>query len=82
MSNLLKAIERLKSRPTDYSWSEAIVLLRLLGFVEQSGRGSRVRFVHSVTNMRIHLHRPHPSNQMKAYAVRQLCGQLEEADLI
>lgn len=73
-----KAKARLKTEPSDYTYSEAKSLLQSLGFEEYTkgkSSGSRVMFVRD--GMRILLHKPHPGNEMKQYAVRQLKEQLE-----
>lgn len=77
-SKLEKAKARLKSGPSDYTFSEAKSLLLSLGFCENNkGKtsGSRVMFVKN--GIKIMLHKPHPGNEMKNYAVQQLRDQLE-----
>lgn len=77
-SKLEKAKARLKSEPSDYTFSEAKSLLLSLGFCENNkGKtsGSRVMFVKN--GIKIMLHKPHPGNEMKNYAVQQLRDQLE-----
>lgn len=76
---LEKAIRRLKTEPKDYSFTEAKALLKGLGFREDSkGKtsGSRVRF--HKDSMFINLHKPHPGDEMKLYAVKALRKYLEE----
>lgn len=78
MGKLEKAKIRLKSEPTDYTFKEAKGLLISLGFEEfNKGKtsGSRVIFIRG--NDKILLHKPHPGNEMKSYAVRQLKEHLE-----
>jgi len=73
-----KAKLRLKSVPSDYTFSEAKSLMEGIGFVEYNkgkSSGSRVMFVKD--GIKILLHKPHPKNEMKKYAVRQLKEQLE-----
>lgn len=73
-----KAILRLKAEPSDYTYSEARSLLLGLGFTEYTkgkSSGSRVMFIRD--DVKILLHKPHPGNEMKQYAVRQLKEQLE-----
>ena len=80
MSQLEKAIERLRTEPKDYSYEEAAYLLKNLGFQEDNkGKtsGSRVRF-HRDSDKRIFLlHKPHPGSIMKAYAVKDFKAFLE-----
>lgn len=78
MGKLEKAKSRLKSEPTDYTFKEAKSLLISLGFVEYNkGKtsGSRLMFVKE--DKKILLHKPHPGNEMKTYAIRQLKDYLE-----
>ena len=77
-NQLNKAKERLKSIPNDYTYTEARYLLNHLGYNEYSkGKtsGSRVVFVKG--NQKILLHKPHPGDEMKKYAVDQLKELLE-----
>lgn len=76
-----KQIERLKTIPSDYTYSEARALLTRLGFVEMNkGRtsGSRVIFYRETDGKQILLHKPHPGNEMKTYAVREMFKKLVE----
>ena len=73
-----KAKERLKAEPYDYTFNEARSLLMSLGYKEYNkgkSSGSRVVFVKG--DVKILMHKPHPGNEMKRYAVRQLKDQLE-----
>uniref|UniRef100_I5AWF2 YcfA-like protein n=1 Tax=Eubacterium cellulosolvens (strain ATCC 43171 / JCM 9499 / 6) TaxID=633697 RepID=I5AWF2_EUBC6 len=81
MSKLDKAKERLLSRPTDYTFSEAKYLLSQLGFNEfNKGKtsGSRVKFYRAEDQRIILLHKPHPGDEMSIGAVRDLAERLEE----
>ena len=74
-----KAIKRLKSIPKDYTYTEARSLLINLGYQESSKgstSGSRVCFIKDQN--KINLHKPHPRDEMKTYAVRNLRDYLEE----
>ena len=84
MSKLEKEIERLKSKPKDYTYDEAKSLLNKLGFFEYNkGKtsGSRVEFKDQF-GRKITLHKPHPSNIMKIYKVNDLLNDLKEWRLI
>lgn len=85
MSKLEKEIKRLKSKPKDFTYDEAKVLLNKLGFIENNkGKtsGSRVVFENYQLNKKIELHRPHPSNILKAYQINQILVALREWRLI
>ena len=79
-----KLIQKLKSKPKDFTFDEAETLLRYLDFVRfDKGKtsGSRVIFV-SEEHGSIMLHKPHPQKEMKAYQVKQLLETLEQEGLI
>lgn len=78
---LEKAVERLLSEPSDYTYEELTSLLRKLGYEEkQKGKtsGSRVRFFNSIDKHVIMLHKPHPGNIIKRYAIKQVIIKLKE----
>ena len=84
MSKLEKQIERLKSKPRDYTYEEAKNLLNKLGFFENNkGKtsGSRVEFKDTY-GRKIILHKPHPSNIIKMYKVNDMSNDLIEWRLI
>ena len=73
-----KAKARLKASPRDYTYDEAKHLLSRLGYKEHNkGKtsGSRVIFIRE--DDKIILHKPHPENEMKHYAVQDLKEHLE-----
>lgn len=79
-----KLIQRLKSKPKDFTWNETTSLLTGLGFVEvKTGKtgGSRRRFI-GLNNVVITLHKPHPGNILKRYQVEQIIEILSGEDLI
>ncbi len=79
-SKLDKAKIRLKSEPKDYTFTEARAFLISLGYEEYNkGKtsGSRVMFLRRADGDKISLHKPHPGNEMKSYAVRQLKEHLQ-----
>lgn len=85
MSQLEKAIARLKSCPKDYTYEEAASLLCRLGFIEDTkGKtsGSRIKFYREKDKLIILLHKPHPQPTMKSYAVKQLVEALESMGVI
>ncbi len=84
MSKIEKEIERLKSKPKDYTYEELKSLLNKLGFYENNkGKtsGSRIEFKDKYGRKEI-LHKPHPSNIIKMYKVNDLLKDLEDWGLI
>lgn len=81
MSKIEKDIERLKSRPKDFTYDEAKRILNNFGFIENTkGKtsGSRVVFENSEANRKIEFHKPHPSNILKIYQINKILKLLEE----
>ena len=84
MSKTEKLVFRLLSVPRDYTWEELIKLLGLFGFVVlKKGKtgGSRIKFADQNKNVII-LHKPHPGNIVKEYAIKQVITQLKEKGYI
>ncbi len=84
MSKLEKEIERLKSKPKDYTYEEAKSLLNKLGFLEYNkGKtsGSRVEFIKD-GKVEIELHKPHPKNILKSYQIKIILEKLKDGGLI
>ncbi|MCR5430288.1 MAG: type II toxin-antitoxin system HicA family toxin [Eubacterium sp.] len=75
MSRIEKLLERLNNEPKDFKYDEAKKILNYYGFQERNkGKtsGSRVIFKRKSDNEKIFLHKPHPSNLLKPYAVKKL----------
>lgn len=79
-----KLIQKLKSRPKDFTFEEAESLLGHFSYSRSDkGRtsGSRVMFV-SEQYAPILLHKPHPRKELLSYQVKQLVDTLEQEGLI
>lgn len=79
-----KLIQRLKSRPKDFTFDEAETLLKYLDYLRSNkGKtsGSRVMFI-SEEHPDILLHKPHPQKELKGYQIKQLLEILEQEGLI
>lgn len=79
-----KLIQKLKSKPKDFTFDEAETLLQYLDYFRSNkGKtsGSRVVFV-SREHGSILLHKPHPQKELKAYQIKQLIETLEQEGLI
>ena len=80
MSKNSKLIEKFVSVPADFTWDELSKALASFGYKEiKTGKtaGSRRRFVDE-NNSIILLHKPHPGNIVKKYAIRQVIECLKE----
>lgn len=79
-----KLIQRLKSKPKDFTFSEMETLLGYLSYRRSDkGRtsGSRVAFI-SDEHPPIMLHKPHPRNVLLDYQIKQLIDALEQEGLL
>ncbi len=73
-----KLIDRLKSLPADFTFDEAARLLQQFGYKkENKGKtsGSRVMFIDE-QKRKILLHKPHPGNTLKRYALESIIDKL------
>ena len=80
MSRQEKLAIRLLSVPKDFTWDELCKTLAFFGYEELTGGktgGSRRRFVDTQHGI-ITLHKPHPSNIVKSYAIREVITHLKE----
>jgi len=80
MSRQEKLISRLLSVPKDFTWDELCKVVAFFGYKELTGGktgGSRRKFVDSNKNI-ITLHKPHPANIVKSYAIREVISHLKE----
>lgn len=80
-----KLIARFKSLPRDFTYDELAALLGIFGFVpDNKGKtsGSRVIFWNEELRYSIMIHKPHPGNIVKPYAVKQVFEMLQSLGLI
>ena len=78
-----KLIARLKSKPKDFTFSEAKALMGLCGYtISSAGKtsGSRVCFIKESKVFR--MHKPHPRQELPAYQVKELIDELSQEDLV
>ena len=76
MSRQEKLISRLLLVPKDFTWDELCRAVAFFGYEELTG-GSRRKFIDSQKNI-ITLHKPHPANIVKSYALREVIAHLKE----
>lgn len=78
MSQIQKSIDKLKSRPKDFTWEELVRILRHFGYTElKAGKtgGSRRKFTHASGEV-ISIHKPHPGNIVKRYVLEMVIQKL------
>ena len=79
MSKVEKLIEKLKSRPKDFSWDEMIKVLSHFGFEPlPKGKtgGSRRKFTNENKEI-LSLHEPHPQKVLKSYQIDMIIERLK-----
>ena len=84
MSKKEKLLERLMSRPTDFTFKELTTLFGHFGYsIVSSGKtgGSRVAFDNNDGDF-IRLHKPHPKNILKPYQINDVIAALLERGLL
>ena len=84
LSKKEKLIERLKSKPKDFTFYEMESLLGQIGYIclnKGSTSGSRVMFIHSVYAPII-LHKPHPNKELPYYVTKQIYDKLKREGVI
>lgn len=79
-----KLIERFKRLPSDFTFNELERLLSFFGYVKSNkGKTSGSRVIYKNEAGRpIMLHKPHPGNIVKPYALKQVLDELTEARLL
>lgn len=75
-----KLIDRFLKQPKDFTFDELVQLFKIYGF-EKGNKGttsgSRVEFVNAEKNMCYIVHKPHPSNIIKGYVMKQVLSFLK-----
>jgi hypothetical protein len=78
-----KLIERFKRQPKDFTWQELIRLLGIFGFeIDNKGKTSGSRTVFVNNDDEIEIHRPHPSNIIKGYIMKNVLKKLIDKEYI
>ena len=79
-----KLIQRLLSRPKDFTYREVQRLLNGFGYMESpKGKTSGSRALFEQEGRKdILLHKPHPRPYLKQYAIKDLIDQLKEEGLV
>ena len=85
MSKKDKLIERFKSKPKDFRYSELRTLLTSFGYVKSNKggtSGSSVSFYNENYQSLITLHKPHNPDILKPYQIKPIIAELELNNLI
>ena len=79
MSQKDDLLDRIKSRPKDFTVKELDSLMAKCGCTKQSGgRGSALKYVHSATNRVLIFDGPHPENELYSYQIKKVLKFLIE----
>lgn len=70
MSKHGKALQRLLSKPVDFTWNELKSLMEAFGYKLKKTGGSGRKFIHPSTRAAHFIHEPHPSKVLKSYQIR------------
>lgn len=73
---LLKFLENPPKK--DLTFKELNTLLTYLGFIKIEGACSAVKFYNKDKDLLINLHKPHPSDILKVYLIKQIQNKLKE----
>ncbi len=80
MSKKEKLLKKFLQNPIkkDLTFSELETLLLSCGYVKIEGNGSAVKFYNKQKDSLINLHKPHPSDILKVYLIKQIQEKLKE----
>ena len=80
MSKKDKLFKKFLHKPIkkDLTFSELETLLTTLGYIKLEGSGSAVKFFNKEKDSLINLHKPHPSDLLKVYLVKQIQEKLKD----
>lgn len=80
MSRKEKLLKKFLHNPIkrDLTFSELETLLLSFGYVKLEGSDSAVKFFNKEKDSLINLHKPHPSDILKTYIVKQIQPKLQE----
>jgi hypothetical protein len=83
MSKKDKMIDKLLSKPKDFTFDEMVSLLSYFGYnLKQGGTGSGVKFIKDDSNEVINFHKPHPNGVLKKYVLEQVIEKLRKDGLL
>ncbi|MBR4461649.1 MAG: type II toxin-antitoxin system HicA family toxin [Erysipelotrichaceae bacterium] len=79
MSQIEKLLARLCSYPKNLTYDEVVKIFAHFGYTKiRSAEGSRVIFTKD--DKRFRMHKPHPSNIIKSYMVKEIVAFLKQKE--
>ena len=83
MSSKEKLIKRFIRQPKDFTWDELVRLFSFFGYIlNYKGKTSGSRVMFEKEDESYIIHRPHASNTIKEYSMKQILNYLQEKNLI
>ena len=82
MTKKEKLLDDLCSLPRDFTINHLNKLMKSLGYIQyKRGKttGSRIAFYHQEKKLILNLHKPHPSNELKIYQIKEVIKFLKKA---
>ena len=79
MNKKEKLVKRFRTLPKDFTFEEVVMLFQIYGFsLENKGStsGSRIKFYNKHDENAFIMHKPHPSNIIKGYMMRDILNYL------
>ncbi|MBP3750652.1 MAG: type II toxin-antitoxin system HicA family toxin [Prevotella sp.] len=79
MNKKEKLVKRFRTLPKDFTFEEVVTLFQIYGFsLENKGStsGSRIKFYNKQDENAFIMHKPHPSNIIKGYMMRDILNYL------
>jgi hypothetical protein len=77
-----KAIGRIKSKPTNFTWNELVKIMLHFGYQQLEGSGSRVKFYHKEKDSLLNIHKPHNPKTLRPYQIEAAITRLERDQFI
>lgn len=85
MSQKQNLIDRLKTKPKDFTVSELDTLMKQCNCSKNNrGRtsGSAIAYIHTPSGRKLSFHSPHPKKELKRYMIDAVIGFLESVSEI
>lgn len=82
MSKISKALAKIQTKPTDFTWSELVRIMLHFGYTQLEGDGSRVKFYHKEKDTLLALHKPHNPKTLRPYQITNTISRLERDGFI
>jgi hypothetical protein len=80
MNRRSKLLKRFRTLPRDFTFEEMVAVFKGCGFTlsnKGATSGSRIEFINYNDGNSYIMHKPHPSNIIKSYVMRQVYNYLE-----